>query len=104
MNRFFVACHLTPGSGRVSLGTLSKTSLVVSEVARFANTPIEEDDSLLWDIPQLYDETLQALKAIGTYDEPVDGISCLSWAGDYLLFGSDGSLISPTFHSADPRG
>jgi rhamnulokinase len=104
MNRYFVACHLGPGKGRVSLGTLSKTSLNVSEVAHFPNTPIEAEDSLHWDIPQLYHEMLQALTALGAYEEPVDSISCVSWGGDYLLFGSDGSLVSPTFHYADPRG
>ena len=41
--------------------------------------------------------------AIGTYEEAIDSVSCDSWAGDYLLFESDSSLITPAYHHADPR-
>ena len=85
------------------LGTLNGTDLTLSEARRFHNQPIQEKDSLQWDIPQLYRETLDALRGIGGYEEPVEGISCNSWAADYLLFESDGSLITPTYHHGDPR-
>ncbi|HTL58885.1 MAG TPA: FGGY family carbohydrate kinase [Candidatus Limnocylindrales bacterium] len=103
MSRFYVACDLGTELGRVLLGTLHKDKLVISEVRRFANTPIREKDSIFWNIPQLYQDVLDGLRGVGAYEEPVDGISCTSWAGDYLLFDSDGSLITPAFHHGDPR-
>ena len=103
MSKFYVACDLSAGSGRVMLGTLNQGALTISEVRRFQNLPHEEKDSLQWDIPHLYQETLAGLRAIGTYEEAVDGISCDSWAGDYLLFEADSSLITPTYHHRDPR-
>lgn len=103
MSKFYVACDLSADCGRVLLGILNQGALTISEVRRFPNVPITEKDSLQWDIPELYQETLAGLRAIGTYEEAVDGISCDSWASDYLLFEADSSLITPTYHHRDPR-
>ena len=103
MSKFYVACDLGVESGRVMLGTLNRGSLTISEVRRFQNVPIKDKDSLQWNIPQLYQETLDGLRAIGTYEEAVDSISCDSWAEDYLLFEADSSLITPAYHYSDPR-
>ena len=103
MSHFYVACDLNAECGRVVLGTLSEETLSLSEVRRFQNLPIRDKDSLQWNIPQLYQETLAGLRAVGAYEEAVDGISCDSWAADYLLFESDSSLITPTYHHSDPR-
>jgi len=102
-SNFYIACDLGAESGRVMLGSLHKGRLIMSEAHRFQNIAIKEKDSLHWDIPQLFQETLHGLRGIGTYDEPVDGISCNSWAADYLLFEPDGSLITPTYHHGDAR-
>ena len=103
MSNFYVACDLNAECGRVMLGTLSQGSLTLSEVRRFQNVPVTDKHSLQWDLPRLYRETLDGLQAIGTYEEAVDGISCDSWAGDYVLFASDSSLIAPIYHHSDPR-
>lgn len=98
MSRLFVACDLGEERGRVLLGTLHKERLTVSEIHRFENVPSVEKDAVLWDVAQLYQETLGGLREIGEYNEPVDSISCSSWAADYLLFHSDASFIPPTYH------
>jgi len=103
MNKFYVACDLGAESGRVMLGTLHKDKLTVSEVRRFENVPVREKNSLQWNIPQLYQEILAALREVSVYDEPVDSVSCTSWAADYLLFEPDGTLVTPTYHHGDPR-
>src|SRR5438105_2113453 len=103
MNRFYVACDLGAERGRVTMGTLEQDKLTISEVRQFENVPLREKSSLQWNIPQLYQEIVEGLCGAGTYDEPVDGISCNSWSGDYLLFEEDGTLITPTYHYADPR-
>ena len=103
MSRYFVACDLGEERGRVMLGTLHKDYLTISEIHRFPNWPVKERGSVRWDIDQLYQETLIGLRAVGAYDEPVDSISCSSWAGAYLLFHSDASYLPPTYHHTDPR-
>ncbi len=103
MSNFYVACDLSAESGRVSLGILNPGSLTISEVRRFPNPPVQDKDALQWNIPYLYQETLEGLRAIGAYEEAVDSISFDSWAADYLLFEADNSLITPTYHHSDPR-
>ena len=103
MSNFYVACDLSAEYGRVMLGTLNQGALTVSEVRRFPILPITDKDSLQWNIPELYQQILDGLGAIGNYEESIEGVSCDSWAGDYLLFESDGSLITPAYHHADPR-
>jgi len=103
MDHYYVACDLGAELGRVMLGTLHKDKLVVSEVHRFQNQPASSKGSVQWNIPLLYHEILSGLRELSTYDEPVDGISCSSWPGDYLLFEADGSLMTPAYHFDDPR-
>src|ERR1019366_1341490 len=102
MSKFYVACDLGAENGRVMMGTLNQGSLTISEVRRFQNLPIREQDSLQWNIPQLYQETLDGLHAVGTYEEAVESISCDSWPADYLLFEAENSLITPAYHYRDP--
>src|SRR4051794_3423811 len=103
MSKFYVACELGVNASRVILGNLEPGKLGLSEVRRFQNPPVLDKDGLQWNIPTFYEEILEALRAVGTYDEPIESISCCSWAGDYLLFESDGSLITPALHHADIR-
>ena len=103
MSNFYVACDLNAEYGRVMLGALNQGALTVSEVRRFQNLPTSEKESLQWNIPQLYQEILDGLRAVGAYEEAVESVSCDSWAGDYLLFEADSSLITPAYHYADPR-
>jgi rhamnulokinase len=103
MGHFYVAGELGAETGRVMLGSLYKEKLTISEVRRFPNPSVREGDSIHWNIPHLYHELLAGLRQLSVYEEPVDSISCHSWAADYLLFEPDGSLVTPTFHRSDPR-
>jgi rhamnulokinase len=103
MDNHYVACDLGADSGRVVFGTLRNDELLMGEAHHFPNVPIEEDGSLQWNIPQLYQETIEGLRLVGSYEENIESISCNSWGADYLLFGSDGSLIAPTYHHGDRR-
>ncbi len=103
MSKFYVACEYGAESGRVMLGSLDQNELKMSEVRRFQNQPILEKEALQWNIPQLYQETVEGLRGIGSYEEFVESVSCSSWAADYLLFEADGSLITPTVYHRDDR-
>lgn len=103
MNRFYVACELGAHNGRVVMGSLEHDKVTLSEVHTFANQPVEKEGSLTWNIEHLYYETLNGLHHVGSYEEPISGISFSSWSADYLLFDGVGQLISPTYHRADAR-
>jgi rhamnulokinase len=103
MGHFYVVCELGVENCRVLLGSLQNDELIISEVSHFPNIPIQEKESLQWNIPQLYEQVVTALHGVGSYEEAVAGISCTSWGGDYLLIDSDGAIVSPTYHFRDPR-
>ncbi len=104
MTTYYIACDLGAESGRVMEGTLNGGKLMMSELHRFPNNPIQDKGSLYWDIPQLFQETLVGLRKVAQREDSIAGVSCGSWGVDYLLFESDGSLITPTYHYRDPRG
>lgn len=103
MRQLYVVCEFGLDTGRVVTGTLSKGRLEISETRRFANIPVTQDASVHWNIPELYDEVLQGLRSVWDYEEPVAGISSVSWPGAYMLIDAEGALIMPTYHHCDPR-
>lgn len=104
MTNYYVACDFGAESGRIMVGELCRGKLLLSEIHRFANTPIQDKNSLYWDIPKLFQELVAGLQKVATREDPIAGISCDSWGVDYMLFEGDGSLITPTYHYRDPRG
>src|SRR5205809_5472420 len=103
MTTYYMACDLGAESCRVILGTLNNGKLLLSDLHRFPNDPIKDKGSLYWDIPQIFQETVVGLRKIGEREDPIAGVSCDSWGVDYMLFETDGSLITPTYHYRDPR-
>jgi rhamnulokinase len=104
MEKLYVACDLGTRAGRVMLGTLQNGTLAMGELRGFANEPIQEKNSLTWNVAQLHQEVLLGLRELGSQEANVQSVSCTAWPADYLLFASDGSLLGPVYHHADPRG
>jgi len=104
MEKLYVACDLGTRVGRIMLGTLHNGTLAMGELRRFTNTPIQEKDSLSWDVAHIHEEILLGLRELGVQEANVHSVSCSAWPSDYLLFASDGSLLAPAFHHGDPRG
>ncbi|MEV4732866.1 rhamnulokinase family protein [Saccharopolyspora sp. NPDC049426] len=95
----FAAVDLGASSGRVVLGRLTAGRLETTEVHRFANGPVPLPDGLHWDAVGLFREVLAGLrKAGGPVSVGVD-----SWAVDYGLLDSSGSLLGEPFHYRDSR-
>ena len=69
MTTHYIACDLGAESGRVMEGTLSNGKLVMSELHRFPNNPIQDKDSLSWDIPHLFQETLVGLRKVAQRED-----------------------------------
>ena len=103
MSRRYLACDLGAESGRLMLGTLAEGKLQLEEIHRFANTPVQSAESLLWDIPHLVEELRAGLSKAAARKLEIASISTDSWGVDYLLIGPDSSIISPTYHYRDAR-
>ncbi|MFF5227363.1 rhamnulokinase family protein [Dactylosporangium sp. NPDC000521] len=98
MNRF-AAVDLGASSGRVIVGTVGSGTVRLTEVARFANTPVQVQGTLHWDVLGLYQRILDGLRDAG----PVRSVGVDSWAVDYGLLDGDGRLLGNPVHYRDAR-
>ena len=98
----FAAVDLGATSGRVVVGRVGPGSLDLTEVHRFANTPVQLPTGLHWDILALYQGTLDGLREAGRTAE-IASVGIDSWAVDYGLLDSTGSLTGNPYHYRDPR-
>ena len=100
----YIAVDLGAESGRVMLGTVANDKIVLEEIHRFGNGPIEEDASLRWDFHRLLAEIKVGIgKAAKAAGGKVSGIGVDSWGVDFGLLDADGKLIENPYHYRDSR-
>ena len=100
----YIAVDLGAESGRVMLGLVSADKLVLEEIHRFGNGPIEEGDTLRWDFNGLLSEIKAGIgKAAKAAGEQVWGIGIDSWGVDFGLLDADGKLIENPYHYRDSQ-
>jgi rhamnulokinase len=97
-----VAVDLGASSGRVYAAEIGSTEMRLFETARFTNGGIRLAGRLYWDLPRLYQGTLDGF-AIAATGGPVDSLGIDSWAVDYGLLRADGTLLAQPFHYRDLR-
>lgn len=96
----YIAIDLGAESGRVMLGSLDSGVLTLSEIHRFANTPVREGASLHWNLGAIWEGIAEGLEKA---PRDVASISVDSWGVDYVLLDEKGDVIEPVFHYRDPR-
>ena len=100
----YIAVDLGAESGRVMLGSVSPDKLVLEEIHRFGNGPIEEDGALRWDFNGLLSEIKTGIgKAAKAAGEEVRGIGIDSWGVDFGLLDADGKLLENPYHYRDSQ-
>ena len=100
----YIAVDLGAESGRVMLGSVSADKLVLEEIHRFSNGPIERDGSLRWDFERLFSEVKIGIgKAAKASGGKVAGIGIDSWGVDFGLLDADGRLIENPYHYRDSQ-
>lgn len=104
----YLAVDLGASSGRVMAGWLDgDRRIVLEEVRRFENMPVERDGVLCWDMDGLLSEIAEGLKegfiAARDAGRPVASIGVDSWAVDFGLVDESGELTGPVVHYRDAR-
>jgi rhamnulokinase len=100
----FLALDLGAESGRAMLGRFDGRQIQLSEVHRFANTPVRLPDGLHWDILDLWSEVKQGIAlALGEQGDALSSIGIDTWAVDYGLLDRHGQLIANPYHYRDGR-
>ena len=100
----YIAVDLGAESGRVMLGLVSTDKLVLEEIHRFGNGPIEDSGTLRWDFNGLLSEIKTGIgKAAKGAGEQVRGIGIDSWGVDFGLLDADGKLLENPYHYRDSQ-
>ncbi len=97
------AVDLGASSGRVVVADVAPDRLVLQEVHRFANVPIEDARRLRWDIHALYAGVLEGLRQAVRAAPDLAGVGIDSWAVDYGLLDAGGELLGDAVHYRDRR-
>lgn len=98
----WLAIDLGAESGRALTGRFDGERIALSEVHRFANTPVQLPDGLYWDALALYQQTIGSIRA-GHAAGPIDSVGIDGWAVDYGLLDRDGALLGNPLHYRNPR-
>jgi len=95
------AIDLGATSGRVVVLNVNDERQITGDlIARFPNGPREVGDRLVWDIPHLYRQAMDAVaKAHGT--TPLASVGIDSWAVDFGITDAEGTLIGPVYAYRD---
>jgi rhamnulokinase len=101
-NLTVAAVDLGASSGRVMVARVGDHELMLDEVHRFQNIPARTRGTLYWDVLRLYGEILNGLRAAAR-DVEVAGIGVDTWAVDYGLLDTTGTLIGNPVHYRDDR-
>jgi len=100
----YIAVDLGAESGRVMLGTVSQDKVVLEEVHRFGNGPIEVDGSLHWDFAKTLAEIKAGIKkAVQQTGGEVACIGVDSWGVDFGLLDAEGWLLEDPYNYRDSR-
>ena len=93
----YIAIDLGAGSGRVFLAGLDADAMLLEQVHRFQYPPIEVDEHLRWDLPEIFDQIKAGLRTAGVrareLERTIDGVGVDSWGVDYGLIDEHGDLI-----------
>lgn len=107
MLKIFGAIDLGASSGRVIAGVLREKNVELVEIHRFANTPVEAEGSLYWNLEELKWQISRGLLSLArfaeTHNTSVASLGIDSWAVDYGLLGSDGLIVEQPRHYRDKR-
>lgn len=97
-----VAFDLGATSGRAVLGRFTGDQLIMKEVHRFANRPVQLVNHLHWDILHLYDQVIQGLlKSKSISHSSIASLGIDSWAVDFGLLSKQGDLLGNPIHYRD---
>lgn len=91
-------------SGRGMLGQFDGKKIILEELHRFSNDPVELCGHFYWDTVRLFWEIKQGLlKYANSQKGTLSGIGIDTWGVDFGLLGASGELLGMPYHYRDSR-
>lgn len=102
MSKNVLALDFGASSGRAILASFDGEKIILREVHRFVNEPIEKDGKLFWNFDELFKNLEEGIRKAFEIS-PFDSIGIDTWGVDYGMLKKDGSLVSLPRHYRDTR-
>jgi rhamnulokinase len=94
-----MAADLGAENGRAIVGGFDGDGIVLEEVHRFSNRPVEVGGTLHWNVLRLYGDVLDGIRAAGR----VASVGIDTWGVDFGLLDRAGHLLGNPVHYRDRR-
>jgi sugar (pentulose or hexulose) kinase len=100
----FLALDLGAESGRAVIGRLDGKKLVLKEIHRFSNRPVEAGGALYWDVLYLWTELKHGLcMAASEAGGQLVSLGIDSWGVDFALLDANNTLLGNPYCYRDSR-
>ncbi len=93
-----LAIDLGASGGKVMAGNIQNDKLILSEVNRFSNSPVEINGISYWNILNLYDHIIESIHIAQKNDQKILSLGIDSWGVDFGLLNKNGYLINNPIH------
>jgi rhamnulokinase len=103
MANYYLAVDLGASGGRHILGHAEGGKLVLQEVHRFSNAPLQHGGALIWEEDRIFGEIVQGLVKCREAGAIPRSVGIDTWGVDYALIDKQGELIKPVFAYRDSR-
>ncbi len=103
MAEYYLAVDIGASSGRHILGHMEDGKLVLEEIYRFENGMEKEDGHLCWNLPRLFGEIKEGLKACRAAGKIPKTMGIDTWAVDYVLLDGQDEVLGRTYGYRDMR-
>lgn len=107
MAKLFGAIDLGASSGRVIAAIIGENQIELTELHRFANTPVADGNRLFWNLAALQTEILEGLRLLAAFAERhgtvVTSLGIDTWAVDYGLLDAAENLVAVPRNYRDER-
>ena len=99
-----LAVYLWASGGRVVSGAFDGRLLELEELHRFENGPVAMAGQLVWDLPRLWHEVTEGLRAAAArHGSNVSSVGVDTWGVDFSFLGPDAALLANPVCYRDPR-
>ena len=100
--KYYLGIDIGASSGRAIIGYIKDNKLELDEVYRFPNSVIMDNNHLIWDINNIFNEVKNGIrKALEKYPH-IESMSIDTWGVDYVLMDGDKEIL-PCISYRDTR-
>lgn len=103
MAEYYLAVDIGASSGRHILGHVEEGKIVLEEVYRFPNEMKKKDGHLCWDLPGLFSQIKEGMKACRAAGKIPVSMGVDTWGVDYVLLDGQGHVLGKTYGYRDHR-